>query len=106
MHDMRGILEPIEDSDCFKIIVELAIEDLSVVLPIMFRSKATVKALFEDEMFIKAFCKMTLQFVTDYGRRITHHVQTEVPFLIHDLFKPYLLELVNYDFPKGTVKIW
>ncbi len=29
MFDIRGILEPIEDSDCFKIVVELAIADLS-----------------------------------------------------------------------------
>ena len=76
MHDLRGILEPIEDSDCFKIIVELASEDLSVILAIVFSNKETVEMLFRDEMFLKAFCKMVLQFLTDYGRRITHHVQT------------------------------
>ncbi len=49
---------------------------------------------------------MVLQFVTDFSRRITYHVQTELPFLIYDLFKPYLLEVVNYDYPPCVITIW
>jgi hypothetical protein len=45
-------------------------------LPILFNNEKAITALLSEEMFLKAFCKMILQFVTDYARRITHHVQT------------------------------
>ncbi len=84
----------------------MAIQDLSVILPSLLCDQQSIDDLFNEETFLKAFCKMILEFVTDYGRRISHHVQTEIPFLIHDLFRPYLLEVVKYDYPKCVVKIW
>lgn len=73
---MRGLLEPIEDSESFKIICELSIADLSIILPYVINSQESINAIFGEEIFLKAFCKMILQFVTDYGRRLTYHVQT------------------------------
>ena len=64
---------------------------MAKVLPLVFRGEDDIRELFQDEYFIKAFCKMVLQFVTDLSKRLTSRVQTELPFQIYDLFKPYLL---------------
>lgn len=47
--------------------------------------------LFNEESFIKAFCNMVLQFVTDYTRRLTYNIQSDLPLQIYDLFKIYIL---------------
>ena len=79
MHDIRGILETIDTAESFQVVVELAIEDLKWMLPTIL-SVENISQVFSDEYFLKTFCKMILEFVRDYCRRLTYHVQTDLPF--------------------------
>ena len=79
MHDIRGILETIDTTESFQVVVELAIEDLKWMLPTIL-SVENISQVFSDEYFLKTFCKMVLEFVRDYCRRLTYNVQTDLPF--------------------------
>ena len=74
---------------------ERAIQDLEVILPIILNGD-NLSILFNEESFLKAFCNMVLQFVTDFTRRLTYNVQSDLPLQIYDIFKFYILQVPQY----------
>lgn len=47
-----------------------------------------------------------LVLVNDHCYRLSIDNQTNLPFRIEETFKPYLVKVLRYEYPKKTVELW
>lgn len=47
-----------------------------------------------------------LVLVNDHCYRLSTDNQTNLTFRIEETFKPYLIKVLKYDYPKKTIELW
>jgi hypothetical protein len=86
-------------------LAELLIEDLKKLLP-YYLGPSNIEKAFSEPQFLKVFLKLVLSMCDDSYRRITRDTHATLPTEIHELFYPYLCQVIKFDTPKITVKVW
>lgn len=83
LHDITGILEPLDKLQSFEIITDLAIRDLQVLFQLHFKDQESINTYYNDPFFVKIFSKLVLAFITDINKKLYFEVHTDIPLKIH-----------------------
>lgn len=76
MTDMTGLLEPVESSEIYKILLELVVRDMGTFLPYFLGDPKKLQTVFGDERFLKVFIRFVMTIVTDSSYRLSEDVHT------------------------------
>jgi hypothetical protein len=83
LHDITGIMEPIDRHESFEIIAELAIMDLGTLFSMHFKDQNSINYYLNDSFFMKIFCRLILSLISDINRKLYFETHTSIPLRIH-----------------------
>lgn len=70
LHDITGLIEPLDLHQAFEVLTELAIEDLNKLFSLHFSDPNKIVLYFGDQYFMKIFCKLIFSLVSDINRKL------------------------------------
>ena len=70
LHDITGLVEPLDIHQAFEVLTELALEDLTKLFNMHFQDPKTVMMYFSNQMFMKIFCKLIFALISDINRKL------------------------------------
>ena len=88
LHDITGIIEPIDRHEAFEVVVDLALADLKVLFAQHFKDEKSISIYLADSFFCKIFCRLVLALITDVSRKLYFETHTDIPLKIHALLAP------------------
>ena len=94
MHDITGIIEPIDRHESFEVVAELALVDLRALFALHFKDEATRLTFLSDPFFMKIFCKLIVALLNDLNRKLYFETHTDIPLKIHELIFPLVKQMV------------
>lgn len=98
LHDITGLIEPLDLHQAFEVLTELAIEDLIRLFSLHFSDANKVALYFSDQMFMKIFCKLVYALISDINRKLFFETHTKIPLKIHNLIFPIIKILAQGGF--------
>jgi hypothetical protein len=88
LHDITGIIEPIDRHESFEVVVDLALADLKMLFAQHFKDEKSISLYLADPFFTKIFCRLVLALITDVSRKLYFETHTDIPLKIHALLAP------------------
>ena len=95
LHDITGILEPIDRHESFEVVVDLALEDLKTLFAQHFKDEKSVALYLADPFFSKIFCRLVLALINDANRKLYFETHSDIPLRIHQLFFPLVSRMAR-----------
>lgn len=90
LHDITGIIEPIDRHESFEVVVDLALADLKMLFAQHFKDQKSMAAYLTDPFFSKIFCRLVLALITDVSHKLYFETHTDIPLKIHALLAPLI----------------